>query len=75
MVTRVGQTNYFYKRRGKLIYKTVYLYLFKFVGKEALSIQKTEIEDGRWFSKEEALSKVDYKGAKGLLRKGIRAFK
>ena len=75
MVTRVGQTNYFYKRAGKLIYKTVYLYLFKFVGKEALSIQKTEIEDGRWFSKEEALSKVDYKGAKGLLRKAIRAFK
>lgn len=75
IINRVGQTNYFYKREGKLIYKTVYLYLFKFVGKEALSIQKTEIKDGRWFSKEEALSKVDYKGAKELLKKAIRAFK
>jgi 8-oxo-dGTP pyrophosphatase MutT (NUDIX family) len=75
IINRVGQTNYFYKRKEKLIYKTVYLYLFKFVGKEALSIQKAEIDDGRWFSKEEALSKVGYKGAKELLKKAIRTFK
>ncbi|MEA3305994.1 MAG: NUDIX domain-containing protein [Candidatus Omnitrophota bacterium] len=75
MIAKAGQTNYFYKRAGKLIYKTVYLYLFKFAGKEALSIQKAEIADGKWFSEEEALLKIGYKGAKELLKKTIRAFK
>jgi 8-oxo-dGTP diphosphatase len=74
MLSKVGQINYFYKREKRLIYKTVYLYLFKFKGREALSIQKTEIEDGRWFSKEEALSRVGYKGAKDFLRKAIRLY-
>ena len=75
LISKVGQTNYFYTRRKRLIYKTVYLYLFKFIGKEALSIEKREIEDGRWFSEEEALSRVAYKGAKGLLKKVIKVYK
>ncbi len=74
-VSKIGQTNYFYRRNKKLIYKTVYLYLFEFSGKEALLIQKSEIEDGRWFSKEVALSKVGYKGAGDLLKKAIRIFR
>lgn len=75
LISKVGRTNYFYTRRKRLIYKTVYLYLFKFVGKEALSIEKKEIVDGRWFSEEEALSRVAYKGAKGLLKKAIKSYK
>lgn len=74
-ISKIGRTNYFYKRRKNLIYKTVYLYLFKFIGKEALSIEKREIDDGRWFSEEEALSRVAYKGAKGLLKKAIKTYK
>ena len=74
LISKIGQTNYFYKRK-KLIYKTVYLYLFKFIGKEALSIQKKEIDDGRWFSEEEALSRVNYKSAKELLKKAINVYK
>jgi 8-oxo-dGTP diphosphatase len=75
LVSKIGQTNYFYKREKRLIYKTVYLYLFKFIGREKLVIQKREIEGGRWFSDKEALSKVGYKGAKEFLKKAIRAFK
>ena len=75
MLSKIGQTNYFYKREKRLIYKTVYFYLFKLMGRESLSIQKTEIEDGRWFSKEEALSKIGYKGAKDFLKKAIRLYK
>ena len=74
LISRIGQTNYFYKRK-RLIYKTVHLYLFEFIGKEALSIQKREIDDGRWFSEEEALSRVAYKGAKELLKKAINVYK
>jgi len=74
-VAKVGQVNYFYTREKKLIYKTVYLYLFKFTGREKLSIQEREIEDGRWFSPREALVKMEYKGAKELLAKAIKIFK
>lgn len=75
VVSRVGHINYFYTREKRLRYKTVYLYLFKSDGNEALSIQKTEIRDGRWFSEEEALSKIGYKGAKQFLKEAVRAFK
>jgi 8-oxo-dGTP diphosphatase len=74
-VSKVGSTNYFYKRDGKLIYKTVYVYLFKSTGEENLVIQKAEIEDGEWVSKEEALSRVGYKGAKSIIKRAIADFK
>ena len=73
-ISRVGQVNYYY-RRHRLIYKTVHLYLFKFFGKETLSIKKDEIDDGKWFSDKEALSIVEYDGAKKLLSKAIKIYR
>lgn len=75
VISKIGRTDYFYKREGRLIYKTVYLYLFEFTGGEKLTIQKTEIEDGDWFSAKEAPAKVDYKGAKAIMKRAITAFK
>jgi len=72
---RAGRTNYFYKRDNKLIYKTVHIYVFESSGAEALSIQKAEIADGRWFSPREALSVLGYKGAKVILKRALRMFK
>jgi 8-oxo-dGTP pyrophosphatase MutT (NUDIX family) len=74
-ISRIGRTNYYYTRDKKLIYKTVHVYLFKSTGKEALSIQKSEIDDGRWYSGKAALSKVRYAGAKGLVKKAIGGFR
>ena len=75
VISRIGRTDYFYKRDGKLIYKTVYMYLFKFRCGEKLVIQKSEIEDGEWCSEEEALSRVGYRGAKRMLSRAIITFK
>ena len=75
VISKIGRTDYFYKREGKLIYKTVYIYLFEFTGGEKLVIQKTEIDDGDWFFEEEALAKVGYKGAKVIMKRAITAFK
>lgn len=75
VISKIGQINYFYRRQKKLIYKTVYFYLFKFSGREAVSIAKREVKDGRWFQEEEALSLVGYKGAKEFLKEAIRVFK
>ena len=74
-ISKISQINYFYTREKRLIYKTVYLFLFKFSGREALSIQKREIDDGRWFSEEGALSRIGYKGAKEFLKKAIKVYK
>lgn len=74
LVSKIGGINFFYRRK-KLIYKTVYLFLFEFVGKEALAVQEQEIDDARWFSEEGALSKVGYKGAREILKKAIGKFK
>lgn len=75
VISKVGRTDYFYKRGGKSIYKTVDIYLFEFTGKEKLIIQKAEIDDGAWFSEEEAPVKVSYKGAKAIMKRAIGAFK
>lgn len=75
LISKIGQTNYFYKRDAKLIYKTVYIYLFRSAGNEGLKIQKSEIEDGAWFSVEEALLKVSYRGAKGMIKRASHVFK
>lgn len=75
VISKIGRTDYFYKREGKLIYKTVYIYLFEFTGEEKLIIQKAEINDGDWFSEEEALVKAGYKGAKAIMKRAISAFK
>ncbi|MBU4377103.1 MAG: NUDIX hydrolase [Candidatus Omnitrophica bacterium] len=69
---KAGKTDYFYKRDGKLIYKTVYLYLFKLTGDDKLVIQKREIADGKWFSIDKAFSMLGYGGAKGIMRRALR---
>lgn len=74
-ISRLAKTNYYYKRDGKLIYKTVYVYLFGSAGREALKIQKSEIDDGRWFAEEDALEKAGYRGAKTVLKKALHIFK
>jgi len=74
-LSKIGRTNYFYKRDGKLIYKTVYIYLFKSGGEEKLAIERREIEDGEWVSEEEALSRVSYRGAKSIIKRAIATFK
>lgn len=74
-ISKIGRTNYFYRRDKKLIYKTVYIYLFRFTGSEKLVIQKEEIDDGDWFSEADALAKISYKGAKEILRRAIAAYK
>ncbi len=51
---------YFY-RRGSLIHKTVYYFLFRFRGREKLVCQKSEgIRDAKWFDFDEAISTVGY---------------
>lgn len=75
LIDKIGKTQYFYRLKGRLIFKTVDLYLFRLRGEENLKVLHKEIQDARWFSPEEALSKIEYKGAKDFLKKAIKRFK
>ena len=71
---RVGRSNYFYRLKGDLIFKTVYFFLVQAQDDEGLKVQKNEIEDARWFKPEEALKTVEYKGTKELLEKAVKMY-
>lgn len=72
---KVGRSNYFYRLKGDLIFKTVFFFLIEATGRESLKIQKSEIKDARWFRPEEALKLIEYKGATGLLERAIEMYK
>lgn len=74
-LSKAGKTDYFYKRDGKLIYKTVHLHLFRLAGDDKLVIQKREIEDAKWFSADRAFSALGYRGAKGIMRRALSFLK
>lgn len=74
VLEKVGQTQYFYKLKGSLRFKTVYIYLCEVIGSDKLIIQKSEIKEGRWLTPKDALSLIEYKGSKEILHKAIERF-
>lgn len=75
ILAKVGRNNYFYRLKGDLIFKTVFFFLAEANSSEKLKVQKSEIEDARWFKPEKALKSAEYKGAKEMLEKAIRMYK
>jgi len=72
---KAGQSNYFFRLKGDLIFKTVVFFLVQANADEKLKPQKDEIADARWFKAEEALKTVEYKGAKEMLEKAIKMYR
>ncbi|MDD5585074.1 MAG: NUDIX domain-containing protein [Candidatus Omnitrophica bacterium] len=75
LIEKIDKVQYFYRLKGRLIFKIVYIYLFEANGNEGLKVLKSEIEDAQWLSSKEALQKIEYKGAKKILKKAIDRFK
>lgn len=74
IIKDIGKNEYFYRRAGKLIFKTVYIYLFRHNKDEPLKIQTDEIQAGQWLSPEEAIERIDYKDTKQIIKKAVEAF-
>lgn len=72
IIEEIDKINYFYHFHGDLIFKTVYLFLMEAKGREKFKIQASEIQDAKWFTPEEALETVAYKGAKEILKKALK---
>lgn len=75
ILEKVGRNNYFYRLKEDLIFKTVFFFLVEASPNERLKVQKSEIEDARWFKPGLALKTVEYKGAKEMLEKAIVIYK
>ncbi|MBD3296438.1 MAG: NUDIX domain-containing protein [Candidatus Omnitrophica bacterium] len=71
ILSAVGKQEYWYTLEGQKIFKTVRIFLIEAAPGQDLSIQKEEIAEGKWFSPEEALEKIEYKGSRELLEKGL----
>ena len=71
IIEKLNKIDYFYRLQGALIFKTVCLFLMETGGNEPFKIQTSEIQDAKWFTPEEALKVVAYKGAKEILKKAI----
>ncbi|MBU1007061.1 MAG: NUDIX hydrolase [Candidatus Omnitrophica bacterium] len=74
LIDKLEDVKYFYIRDKNLIAKTVYFYLFSHSGAESLKVLYEEIQDAAWFTNAEALAKLEYKGAKALLKKAVKMF-
>lgn len=75
LIDKITDIEYYYRLKGRLIFKTVYLYLFETKAQEPIKALKSEIEDAQWFSPETALKRVEYKDSKEVLKKAIDRFK
>jgi len=71
LIEKIDQGQYYYRRDKKLIFKTVYIHLFRALGEESLKVLKSEIDSAKWLSPQDALSMIEYKGAKEILKKAI----
>lgn len=72
---KIGRSNYFFRLKGELIFKTVFFFLVEAKGLERLKTQRSEIQKAQWFKLNVALKTVEYKGAKELLTKAIKMYK
>ena len=75
LIDKITDIEYWYRLKGRSIFKTVYLYLFEAKAEEPLKVLKSEIEDAKWLFPESALEMVEYEGSKEVLKKAIDRFK
>lgn len=70
----LGTQEYWFNWEGEEVFKTVHIFLIEATGGEELSIQTEEIQDGEWLPAQEALGKIEYEGARGLMEKGLKKY-
>lgn len=71
---KAGESKYFYRFKGTLISKMVQFFVMETGREEKIRIQPSEIQGAEWFSPQDALTAVEYKGANELLQKAIEIY-
>ena len=75
IVEKLSDINYFYRLKGNLIFKTVYLFLVRARSNEKLKVLESELRGAQWLSAPSAIRRVEYKGAKEIIAQAIRRVK
>jgi 8-oxo-dGTP pyrophosphatase MutT (NUDIX family) len=64
----LGDVNYWYRRGGRRVYKTVHFYLFDFVS-GSTDDHDHEVEDARWMPLADARTALSYPGERALIER------
>ncbi len=64
----LGDVNYWYRRSGRRVYKTVHFYLCDYVS-GSTDDHDHEVEDARWIPLAEARSRLSYPGERALIER------
>lgn len=67
---KLDKLHFFYRKEGKLIFMTTYVYLMEAIGDtDAVVVEDSEgIVDAKWFDSTEALGLIEYKDTERLFR-------
>jgi 8-oxo-dGTP pyrophosphatase MutT (NUDIX family) len=66
----LGDVNYWYRRGGRRVYKTVHFYLFDYVS-GSTDDHDHEVEEARWIPLAEAVSSLSYPGERALIERAL----
>ena len=66
----LGDVNYWYRRGGRRVYKTVHFYLFDYVS-GSTDDHDHEVEEARWIPLREAVSTLSYPGERALIERAL----
>jgi 8-oxo-dGTP pyrophosphatase MutT (NUDIX family) len=66
----LGDVNYWYRRGGRRVYKTVHFYLFDYVS-GSTDDHDHEVENARWMPLADALTALSYPGERALIERAL----
>jgi 8-oxo-dGTP pyrophosphatase MutT (NUDIX family) len=66
----LGDVNYWYRRGGRRVYKTVHFYLFDYVS-GSTDDHDHEVENARWVPLADALTTLSYPGERALIERAL----
>jgi 8-oxo-dGTP pyrophosphatase MutT (NUDIX family) len=66
----LGDVNYWYRRGGRRIYKTVHFFLFDYVS-GSTEDHDHEVEEARWIPLAEARTELSYPGERELIERAL----
>jgi 8-oxo-dGTP pyrophosphatase MutT (NUDIX family) len=66
----LGDVNYWYRRSGRRVYKTVHFYLFDYVS-GSTEDHDHEVEEARWIPLTEAAGALSYPGERALIERAL----
>jgi len=70
---KLDKLHFFYRREGKLIFMTTYVFLMEALGDtDAIQVEESEgIVDAKWFDYKKALGLIEYRDTERLFRLGM----